>query len=199
MTRRTARQEQPVLELVDAIAGDSSAGQVQLTEDGDGQPESFDSFYYREFPRLLTLARALAGDAQAADIAQDSMVVAYQRWDTVRTFASPAGWVRGVCSHKAVSLVRRSRSENRALARLRLHRPTQPEPDNALADNEFWREVRRLPRRQAQAVALYYVLDLSVADVAETLECAEGTVKTHLSRARETLSKRLATGGEEQS
>ncbi len=199
MTRRTARQEQPVLELVDALPADISAGQVELTEDGGGQPESFDTFYYREFPRLLTLARALAGDAQAGDIAQESMVVAYQRWDTVRTFASPAGWVRGVCSHKAVSLIRRSRSENRAVARLRLHRPTQAEPGNPLADNEFWREVRRLPRRQAQAVALYYVLDLSVADVAETMECAEGTVKAHLSRAREALSKRLSPEGEERS
>ncbi|MFZ2016770.1 MAG: sigma factor-like helix-turn-helix DNA-binding protein [Nocardioides sp.] len=60
------------------------------------------------------------------------------------------------------------------------------------ADSErFWTEVRRLPRRQAQAAALYYALELSVADVAATLGCAEGTVKSHLSRARQELARRL--------
>ena len=59
------------------------------------------------------------------------------------------------------------------------------------ADDEFWREVRQLPRRQAQVTALFYALDLSVADIAATLDCAEGTVKAHLFRARTVLAERL--------
>jgi RNA polymerase sigma-70 factor (ECF subfamily) len=61
----------------------------------------------------------------------------------------------------------------------------------------FWGEVRRLPRRQAQAVALFYALDLPVTEVAATLGCAEGTVKVHLSRARAELSSRLGTPQEQ--
>ena len=59
------------------------------------------------------------------------------------------------------------------------------------ADEDFWAEVRALPRRQAQVVALHYVYDLSVADVARTLEMSEGTAKTHLSRARTSLARVL--------
>ncbi|MDP9219733.1 MAG: ECF-type sigma factor, partial [Actinomycetota bacterium] len=55
--------------------------------------------------------------------------------------------------------------------------------------------VRSLPRRQAQVVALFYLYDLSVADVAATLELSEGSVKTHLSRARAALAERFATAG----
>jgi RNA polymerase sigma-70 factor (ECF subfamily) len=55
----------------------------------------------------------------------------------------------------------------------------------------FWAEVRRLPRRQAQAVALHYIYDLGVAEIASTLGCAEGTVKVHLSRGRAALGSRL--------
>ena len=62
----------------------------------------------------------------------------------------------------------------------------------------FWAEVRRLPRRQAQSVALYYVYDLGVADVAKTLGVSEGSVKVHLTRGRATLARRLGETFEEQ-
>ena len=62
-------------------------------------------------------------------------------------------------------------------------------------DELFWSEVRRLPRRQAQVVALFYGYDMSVADVAATLEIATGTAKTHLHRGRQTLATRLELEG----
>ena len=51
--------------------------------------------------------------------------------------------------------------------------------------------MRALPRRQAQVVALFYVDDRSVADIALVLECAEGTVKAHLHKARGALAVAL--------
>lgn len=153
-------------------------------------PESFETFYTRELPRLMVLARALAGDLAAEDIAQESMLVAYRRWSEISGLSSPVGYVRGICAHQAVSAVRRTLAERRALRRYASGRVA----DLAAlpADSErFWAEVRRLPRRQAQAAALFYALDLSVADVAATLSCAEGTVKAHLSRARQELARRL--------
>jgi DNA-directed RNA polymerase specialized sigma24 family protein len=41
-------------------------------------------------------------------------------------------------------------------------------------------------------VALYYVDDQSVAEIAEILRCAEGTVKAHLHKARQSLARALA-------
>ena len=61
----------------------------------------------------------------------------------------------------------------------------------AAADPELWRLVRRLPEQQRWAVALHYVEDRPVAEVAAVLGCSEGTVKTHLSRARATLARQL--------
>ena len=59
--------------------------------------------------------------------------------------------------------------------------------------------MRLLPRRQAQTVALFYALDMSVADIAGILGCAEGTVKVHLHRARASLAATLHQGEEEPS
>jgi RNA polymerase sigma-70 factor (ECF subfamily) len=51
--------------------------------------------------------------------------------------------------------------------------------------------IAELPAAQRAAVVLRYMHDLSVLEVAATLGCAEGTAKTHLSRARKTLAARL--------
>jgi RNA polymerase sigma-70 factor (ECF subfamily) len=64
---------------------------------------------------------------------------------------------------------------------------------------EFWAEVRRLPRRQKQVIALHYIYDMAVSEIAETVGCAEGTVKVHLSRGRATLAQRMSERQEEQS
>ena len=196
MTRRAERRQAVGLELVDADPSpepEAQAGHLHALD----APERFEDFYRREFPRLVTLAHALAGAAYAADIAQESMIVAYRRWGVVQHYESPGGWVRGVCAHQAVSAVRRRLAEARAVTRLRSRRTATPD---ALAeiDEDFWSEVRRLPQRQAQAVAMHYALDLSLSDIAESLGCAEGTVKAHLFRAREALSHRLGVTTEEE-
>jgi RNA polymerase sigma-70 factor, ECF subfamily len=80
--------------------------------------------------------------------------------------------------------------EARALTRLAGRRQPALEPLPA-EGAEFWRAVRALPTRQAQAVALYYLEDLSIAQTAVVLDCAEGTVKAHLAKARRTLARRL--------
>ena len=63
--------------------------------------------------------------------------------------------------------------------------------------NEVWAAVRRLPRRQAQAVALHYVGGLTLDEIGEALGCSTGTVKSHLHRARTRLSETLSTWSEE--
>ena len=157
--------------------------------------ETFDGFYRRELASLVTLAAALAGPAVADDIAQEAMLAAYRRWDLVSGLDVPAAWVRRACANQAVSVLRRRGAEARAVLRLGARREHQfelaPEPDG------FWSEVRRLPRRQAQAVALAYVYGMGVAEIAATLEVSPGTVKTHLSRGRAALAQTLGRTDEE--
>jgi RNA polymerase sigma-70 factor (ECF subfamily) len=48
--------------------------------------------------------------------------------------------------------------------------------------------LRALPEAQREVVALHYLADLPVAEVAETLHCPIGTVKSRLKRGREALA-----------
>jgi RNA polymerase sigma-70 factor (ECF subfamily) len=140
---------------------------------------------------VVDLAYALSGGRMVAeDIAQEAFLRAYRDWDRVGSYAHQAAWVRRVAANLATSGLRRKVVEARALARLAGRR--EPALDPLPAENaDFWRAVRALPQRQAQAVALYYLEDLSIAQTAVVLDCAEGTVKAHLAKARRSLARRL--------
>jgi RNA polymerase sigma-70 factor (ECF subfamily) len=52
--------------------------------------------------------------------------------------------------------------------------------------------VARLPELQRQVITLFYLQDRSVSDVAAMLDLPEGTVKSHLHRARRALAEMMA-------
>jgi RNA polymerase sigma-70 factor (ECF subfamily) len=162
-----------------------------------GTAEPFERFYAREYQPVVALAYVLSGSRTGAeDLAQEGFLVAYREWDRVSTHPNPAAWVRRVVANRSVSLWRRRMAELKALGRLLGWTAASPEPMDPAAE-ELWGRVRRLPRRQAQAIALRYLEDLTVDQIAEILECSAGSVKQHLHRARATLASRLGEEGGE--
>ena len=152
---------------------------------------SFEDFYAAEYAGVVRLAVALTGRTDVAEeVAQESFVAAYRRWSRVATLDDPAGWVRRVATNRCVSSGRRYVTELRLLVRLR-HQRTSSSEHEQVVDDELWAVVRSLPRRQAQVVALTFVEDRSVADIAALLGCGEETVRTHLRRGRQAVARRL--------
>ena len=159
------------------------------------EPATFDAFFRREHPRLVALAVMLTGDLRLAeDLAQEALLRAYRDWDRIREYDLPAAWVRRVLLNLATSAGRRGQRERRALALVPTPDtdPSRAEDDGLCGDGpRFWAAVRALPRRQAEVIALFYVEDLSVSQIAVVLACAEGTVKSHLHRGRAALAVSL--------
>jgi RNA polymerase sigma factor (sigma-70 family) len=173
-----SRWQRPVLAAVEPPA---EAGSESL---------SFDDFYRREHRHVLGLAFVLTGNQWVAeDTAQDAFTAAFRQWRSIVAYDSPGAWVRRVTCNRAASVLRRRVREAKALVRLAGR--TKPYIELDEGDDAFWQAVRRLPPRQAQAVALYYMEDYSVREIAEVLDCSEGTVKTHLSRARDAVARQL--------
>ena len=151
----------------------------------------FDEFFRSEYRRVVGLASVLCGrTAVAEELAQDAFVSAYRHWERVAHYDDPGAWVRRVVANLATSTLRRRTREARALSRLALRR--EPEPLRLRGiDDDFWRAVRALPRRQAQCVALRYLEDRSVEEIASVLGIASPTVRVHLHTARLALAARL--------
>lgn len=152
----------------------------------------FDEFYRRELPAVAAVAAALTGRRDlGAEVAQEALLRTYRAWPMVSTLERPGAWTRRVAINLATDVHRRRRREDRAMERVgNLPGGTD---DGAQIGGEVWAAVRRLPERQRAVVALHYVDDLSVDEIAEALEIRPGTVKSTLFSARRTLAAALGT------
>jgi RNA polymerase sigma-70 factor (ECF subfamily) len=168
---------------------------VYMAVHGEGQghrmrdADSFDEFYRSTSARLMRYGYAVVGDlSEAQDVVQEAYTRAWQRWRTVAEHPHPEAWVRLVVTRLATDRWRR-------LARWRtvLHRSGPPE--NVHPPNEdsvvVVAALRQLPVAQRQALALHYLFDLPVADIAQETGVPVGTVTSWLSRGRAGLAQLL--------
>lgn len=152
---------------------------------------SFDDFYRTTAVRTLRYAVALVGDqAEAQDAVQEAYARAWRRWESVSAHPAPEAWVRLTVSRLATDRWRRILGLRTALAR------SGPEPAAHAPPSEdtvlLVAALRRLPVRQRRALALHYLYDQSVEQIAAETGAAVGTVKSWLSRGRDRLAALLA-------
>lgn len=160
--------------------------------------EPFDRFYMREFRPMVALAYSISGSGAAAeDIAQEAMTRAFRSWSKLAAYDNPGTWLRRVTINLSISNRRRTISEAKALLRIGGDSSTASRElsEQAPIHDDVWDAIRRLPTKQRAAVALHYLEDRSVADVADILECSEATARVHLHRGRNALHAML-DGGE---
>ena len=145
-------------------------------------PDGFDAWVR---PHLTTLHRYAArqvGPADADDVVQDALMRAWQRratYDASR--GGPLPWLLAIVRDRS----RRHRTRRRV--DLDLAAVGDPATEDARADLDLERAIRRLPARQREAVDLYYYVGLDVTTVAEVMDCAPGTVRATLHQARGAL------------
>lgn len=184
MARRTARLFDEYLAAA-ARAGDRGA---------------FGRLAERWQPKLLAHAWRLMGEAEAArDVAQDAWVDIARglaRLDDASLF--PA-WAYRVVSRRAADAIRKLARARRLGAAFAAEAPHTDDPAGrmeAAADAEpLARAIIGLPSDQRAAVALFYLEDFSVAEIAAAMGISAGTVKTRLMHARAKL--RAALKGED--
>jgi RNA polymerase sigma-70 factor (ECF subfamily) len=135
----------------------------------------------------------VTGDsAEAEDLVQEAFVRAAAAGTRFLKVDNHEAWLRTVAVNIQRSRWRKLR--NFSLIRERLAAPPTDLPalENRL---DVIEALRGLPKGQREVVALHYLADLDVAEVARTLRIAEGTVKSRLSRGRDALA--LVLGQEE--
>ena len=144
-------------------------------------------FVYTDYPRVVAVIALISGSRAAAeDAVQEALARAWERSWQAEEMDSLAAWVTAVSMNLARSARRRQRAERRARARLEGSAQAHdlPEPADRL---DLRRALAALPARQREATVLRYYLGLEVREVAKVMGCAEGTVKSLLSRARARL------------
>jgi RNA polymerase sigma-70 factor, ECF subfamily len=153
--------------------------------------DDYRQFFLAEHPRVIAMVLAYTGQVELArDIAQETMLRAYQHWAAVSAMDKPAAWTRRVAINLSITAFRKRSRDDKLNQRLGAPPPLLPTDP---VSDRFWAEVRNLPERQRAAIALYYLDDLPLAEIADILDCAEGTVKSLLFKGRTRLAERLAS------
>jgi len=200
-SQRTGNQATPsgVLGVMTAVVStyDSPGARVSGGECvRDEDRESFDAFVRARLPELLRFGRALTGSADAAgDLVQDALERTLLAWGRLESRDEPEGYVRRVMVNRNISVWRKLRREH-VMAEV-YDRGTE----DRTFDHDMWRALSALPPRQRAVIVLRYYEDLSEAEIARTLGCSAGTVKSQASKAiaklRATVVKEVSDDGGE--
>jgi RNA polymerase sigma factor (sigma-70 family) len=167
-----------------------------MTESSQAVPrehgESFESFMRNHTGRLVQALTMISLDREAAaDAAQEAFIELYRRWDGGERPRDPAAWLYRVGINRCKDYRRFVTRTVRVVERL----GSAGESDAGTASvgwapsPEFLSAFRALPKGQRTAATLYYLNDLPVEEVAAIMGVSEGTVNSHLHRAREALKK----------
>ena len=151
----------------------------------DAAAAEFSEFAHSRWPGLVRLGYAVTGDRdQAQDLAQTALANAYASWSRVRKADDPDAYLRRIVLNAHLGSFRK----RRVTERLTGYPPDMlaPVPDPAGQHGDRATVIAALgtlPRRQREVLVLRYWLDLTEAQVAATLGCSVGNVKSQTSRA----------------
>jgi RNA polymerase sigma-70 factor (sigma-E family) len=134
---------------------------------------TFEELYTQQYAPMVRLAHTLVDAVpRAEEVVQDAFAAVYERFDRLD---QPAAYLR-VCVLNNCRRVLRRRM-------VRRRQPDALRDDGELGFNHVVDAIRRLPHRQRTMVVLRYDLQLTDAEIAQTLGVPIGTVKSTLHRA----------------
>ena len=180
-----------------------------------GDPDAFSVLFTRHRDRLWAVAvRTMGNPHDAADGLQDGLVAAYRRADSFRGDAAVTTWLHRVVVNACLDRLRAAKvrraealpddlDERGSRGSVLTAAGAGDDPEQAaIADDRrraLLEALATLPAEQRAALVLVDMEGYPVAEVAEMLDCAVGTVKSRCSRGRARLAELLgilAPGGE---
>lgn len=165
------------IDLIDAL----------LRPAGEERSRAFESLIARHQREALALAIGLLRDrSEAEEAVQEAVCRAWKALDSLREAARFKAWFAGILYRVCRDVIRLKVRDRRVLAA----RPLRGEPTSE-AESPALRAAMTLPDEYRDPLVLFYVQELTILEVAETLGLTESNAKVRLHRARRMLRERL--------
>ena len=175
---------------------------------GAGDQEAFEQLVRDNQNRVYSLAVRLMGDREeAADLAQEAFLKAWQGLPTFQGESSFSTWLYRLTSNVCIDALRRNRRRQAVAETVSLDdddswiEPAdwEGDPQRLLERAELSRAVERgleaLPDHFRQVLVLRELSGLSYQEIGTAMELDLGTVKSRIARARVALRKILLEDG----
>jgi RNA polymerase sigma factor (sigma-70 family) len=148
----------------------------------------YDAWFRACFPRAVAVARRVVGTAGADDAALEAFSAAYDRWSRLSGLEWRDGWALRATFRQALAQAHRQRMSPVIVGTAGLAASVENE---VIVRRTMVEALRHLPRRQREAVALRYLVDLPEKEVAAALGVSPGAVKVHIHRGIAALRSAL--------
>ena len=163
----------------------------------------FDRLFNQYSGPIYNFALRMLGDAdRAADVAQDTFIKAYRKFDTLTDPSAARAWLYRIATNTAIDAMRRARHTVRMDTDD--DRPVEqpdggPGPEtqvlSGLLDERIGRALLRLKPNHRQCLILSDIEEMSAAQIGEVMEMTGGAVRVLLCRARGEMRRLLAAEG----
>jgi RNA polymerase sigma-70 factor (ECF subfamily) len=169
-----------------------------LEQFAQGQPAAFDRIVAIHQERITRLAYRLLGwQAEAEDIVQEVFLAAWKQRKHFRAQSSLETWLTTITINRCRTHRRRRWLHWRWLGRQIGVRPRATESADApAARDEISEQVRRavqdLSPADREVIVLYYLEQMSVAQMASLLNASPNAIDVRLHRARQRLKEKLS-------
>ncbi len=170
----------------------------------EGDHQAFSELVERHQQAVFNLSYRMLGDSyEAEDAAQEVFLRAYRhlrRYDLERPFKT---WLLAIASNHCIDRLRKRRFSKLSIDELLPSHPAlasrEPGPEESVVRHErqdrLQNFLEELSPKYRAVIVLHYWYDMSCNEIAEILNTQEGTVKSRLFRARQTLASQLSTSG----
>lgn len=177
-------------------------GYVQRLQDGDNS--AFNLIYDETKDSVYALLCSYTKNTdESLDLMQETYITVNNKINTLKDINAVRSWINRIAINKANRYFEKSKKEillseeGQGLFEIQVEIDEEFLPQELLDSKEKQRIIKdiidNLPLEQKTAVYLYYFDELSLAEVAEDMQCSEGTVKSRLNYARKKIKGEVDT------
>lgn len=170
--------------------------------DQDAFREMYDLYKYRVYK---TACLMLNGDVNAEDVLQEVFITVYSKIYRLKSSKAFESWLYRITVNCCIDFLRKHKPNllpDEEFSEI-VSEDTSKSPENSAVRNELSRELKKhiyeLPAKQKSCLILFYYNHFTIKQIAEIMECTEGTVKSNLFKSKKALEKEIlksSDGGE---
>lgn len=135
------------------------------------------------------------GDCELSDdLAQDTFIKAYTNLGSFKKLSSFSTWLYRIAYNVFYDYLR-TRKETDCLETHRVDAQCSTQQNDIGQQMDIYRALNMLKEMERTCITLFYMEDQSIEKIADITGCPAGTVKSHLSRAKEKMAAYLKQNG----
>ena len=156
---------------------------------------AFETLMRRHGPRVSALARSMVGESSAEDVLQEVFISVYKSLSGFRGDSEFSTWLHRIALNACYGKLKKTPIDSLEHYELSSSQNVQKNAERAQVRQLIEQGLQTLPLEQREAFALREFSGLEYDAIAELLRCQLGTVKSRISRARNSLREYLSARG----